>query len=171
MARQVGQKCRALCSPYSCGSSVCGKSRRWDLDDPSNPSSLTTADGIAAAHYADHALSKRVLRHVRQGNIEDYVGDKSNDNNLNSIVPLSIEGVGDPSYCIQTSFSTATLHNGQYLAGTGRTELAGCTALTVVSASGVYMVSLISDRVPFTGGRLGTSGYWMVLIETTVSFL
>ncbi|KFG78586.1 hypothetical protein MANI_002985 [Metarhizium anisopliae] len=85
-------------------------------------------------------LLKRLLPNPRQDKVGQYLEKQSEKPTLQPLCPFDAGGFDSPSFCYQTSFAAAKLTKGQFLVGTARTELVGCTVLAVVSARAVYIV-------------------------------
>ncbi|KID84705.1 hypothetical protein MGU_08050 [Metarhizium guizhouense ARSEF 977] len=109
-------------------------------------------------------LLKRLLHNPHQDKLDQYLERQSEEPTLQPLCPVEAGGFEWPSFCYQTSFAAAELTNGQFLAGTARTELVGCTVLAVVSAGAVYICHFWEDIHYAPGGYLrGAYGFQPVL--------
>lgn len=124
-----------VCHPGSCGSMGCNVSKR----SPATMEELV--HGTAEENPSmGQGLLRRLLPNPRQDKVGQYLEKQSEKPTLQPLCPFEAGGFDSPSFCYQTSFAAAELTKGQFLAGTARTELVGCTVLAVVSARAVYIV-------------------------------
>ncbi|KJK73913.1 hypothetical protein H634G_10819 [Metarhizium anisopliae BRIP 53293] len=90
-------------------------------------------------------LLRRLLPNPRQDKVGQYLEKQSEKPMLQPLCPFEAGGFDSPSFCYQTSFAAAELTKGQFLVGTARTELVGCTVLAVVSTRAVYICHFWED--------------------------
>ncbi|KAK9434727.1 hypothetical protein VB005_09509 [Metarhizium brunneum] len=90
-------------------------------------------------------LLKRLLPNPRQDKVGQYLEKQSEKPMLQPLCPFEAGGFDSPSFCYQTSFAAAELTKGQFLVGTARTELVGCTVLAVVSVRAAYICHFWED--------------------------
>lgn len=133
-SEDIPEECFPFCTPGACSASSCGVSESNLLEGVELASNMTDEDLIP------RLLAKRNIFGPTQNGITQYLMDQSKKSSINTIGPEFIGIYEYPSYCLQTSFAAAPLTEDQYLAGTAKIRLTGCTALVVVSARGVYMV-------------------------------
>ncbi|KAM5496248.1 hypothetical protein McanMca71_007969 [Microsporum canis] len=135
----IPEECFPFCTPGACSASSCGVSESNLLEGVELASNMTDEDLIP------RLLAKRNIFGPTQDGITQYLMDQSKKSSINTIGPEFIGIYEYPSYCLQTSFAAAPLTEDQYLAGTAKIRLTGCTALVVVSARDVYMCHFWED--------------------------
>ncbi|KAH8167162.1 hypothetical protein CIB48_g1052 [Xylaria polymorpha] len=135
-----GPSCRYLCGSCgsSCSSAALSKRNPTQLDT----FNITGFGDIIFEHQESHDLLKRTFRNIRQSAIGSYLHTQTaalvttRDNPNTNLVSLAYStGSNDYTFAILKRFSDYN----QNVLKIGTPGLEGCTVLTVVSRSAVYM--------------------------------
>ncbi|KAI1441252.1 hypothetical protein F5Y02DRAFT_400284 [Annulohypoxylon stygium] len=142
-----GPTCRRICGSCgsSCSPSTVSKRSLLQLVTTND----TVQDEAASEQEGTHHLLKRTLQNVRQNSIENFLQRKTdalvllrNNPNTNTISLADTTGTNDYTFATLKRFSDFQAPN---FLNIGIEGLEGCTVLTVVSKTAVYMAHFFEN--------------------------